>query len=345
MRFLLAILVMMMIAVASAATTTTTTETQLRSMFTTFMTKHNKKYESEEFFKRFDIFKSNVEVINRINSEGRSFTVGINQFADLTNDEYKQLLSYKPIRQDYIRSKNIPKFLRNFNASMNVDLPTEVDWRDATKNPANMVAVNPVKDQGQCGSCWAFSSTASIEVYHAIATKQLVSLSEQQMVSCAGSYGNWGCFGGDMDAAFRYVIGQGKAGQCTEQSYPYSGYGLFCKSSSCQTGATISAYHDIPVNNEAAIQQVIGTLGSVTIAIEADQQSFQFYSGGVFDDASCGTNTDHGVAIVGYGVDNGTPYFTVRNSWGSSWGENGYIRMKMGDNVCGLASSPSYPQV
>jgi len=343
MRFLLAILLLALCVVPAAFANLT--ENDYQSLFTTFMAKHGKKYEHDQFFHRYNIFKTNVDTINRINSEGRSFTVGINEHADLSHNEYKEyLLGYQQHRNDYQRSKNVPEFLLNNNNNNNVELPDEVDWRDASKNPANMVAVNPVKNQGQCGSCWAFSSTASIEGYNAIASKSLVSLSEQQMVDCAGSFGNNGCEGGDMDAAFEFVISQGQSGQCTEDSYPYQGVDGQCQSQ-CQTGATISQYHDIPQMNEDAIKQVLATLGPVTIGIEADQQSFQFYSGGVFDDPSCGTSIDHGVAIVGYGVDNGAAYFTVRNSWGESWGESGYIRMKVGDNVCGLALSASYPSV
>jgi len=338
MRFLLAVLLLALCVVPAALANLT--ESEYQSLFTNYMAKHGKKYEHDQFFHRYNIFKSNVDKINAHNQLGKSYTVGINEFADLTHAEFKAYLTgYNHRNNEYIRSKNQPP------ASMlkNVQLPAEVDWRDASKNPKNVVAVNPIKNQGQCGSCWAFSATGAIEGAHAIATGSLVSLSEQQLVDCAGSYGNSGCEGGLMDQAFEYVIAQGTSGQDTEDSYPYQAVDGQCQATNGQTGATISAYHDIPPNNEPAIQQAIAANGPVSIAIEADQMSFQFYSGGVFDDASCGTNLDHGVLIVGYGVDGGKQYFNVRNSWGTSWGEQGYIRLAMGKNTCGLATVPSFP--
>jgi C1A family cysteine protease len=211
-----------------------------------------------------------------------------------------------------------------------------VDWRQ--KN-----AVTPVKNQQQCGSCWAFSTTGSVEGAHAIKTGNLVSLSEQQLVDCSGAQGNQGCNGGLMDQAFQYIISNN--GITTESSYPYT-----AQQGTCQTNvtsaATISSFVDVTANSETSLMQAIN-VGPVSIAIEADQPCFQFYSGGILSDPSCGTQLDHGVLLVGYGTDSSTntPYWIVKNSWGASWGESGYIRLIRNQNECGVAAEASYPVV
>jgi C1A family cysteine protease len=201
-------------------------------------------------------------------------------------------------------------------------------------------AVSPVKDQGQCGSCWAFSAVGSIEGAHQIAGNPLTQFSEQQLVSCSTSYGNLGCNGGLMDSAFQYVE---KNGLCTETDYPYTAKSdfLHCRASSCATAVKITGYTDVKSLDESALLAA-ATAAPVSVAIEADTQVFQLYSGGVFDNARCGTQLDHGVLVVGYGTDT-KDYWKVKNSWGSSWGESGYIRMVRGKNMCGINTQPSFP--
>jgi len=227
--------------------------------------------------------------------------------------------------REYIRSKN-------YAEKKSGSIPSSLDWRSKG-------AVTPVKNQGQCGSCWAFSTTGSVEGAHEIATGTLISLSEQQLVDCAGAYGNEGCNGGLMDDAFEYIIKNG--GICSEASYPYQGVDGTCQT--CTNVATISSYTDVPSGNEADISTVVQA-GPVSIAIEADQSAFQFYSGGVFS-AACGQNLDHGVLIVGYGTLNSKPYWIVKNSWGATWGMQGYILMIQGKDECGLALAASQPHV
>jgi len=297
-------------------------------LFTAWVNEYGKSYETSEFFNRFNIFKANLDTIREHNAKNDSWTMGMNEFGDMTWAEFQSIYvgGTKPVPREYIRSKNYAK------ESSSRSIPASLDWR--TKN-----AVTPVKNQGQCGSCWAFSTTGSVEGAHAISTGNLVSLSEQQLMDCASSYGNQGCNGGLMDDAFEFIIKNG--GICSEASYPYKGVQGKCQT--CTEVATISSYVDNPQGNEGDLSTLIQT-GPVSIAIEADQSAFQFYSGGVFS-AACGHNLDHGVLIVGYGTLSSKPYWIVKNSWGASWGMQGYILMIQGKDECGLALAASQPRV
>jgi len=240
---------------------------------------------------------------------------------------HSKMTGYKNRDMTYLRARNGP--IKPLKGTP----PSSWDWREHN-------AVTGVKNQGQCGSCWSFSTTGSTEGAHAIATQNLVSLSEQQLMDCSSSFGNNGCNGGLMDDAFQYII---KNGICSEASYPYTAAQGTCRA--CTTVATLSSYTDIATGDEASMLPAVGLSGPVSIAIEVDSMAFQFYSGGVFNDPSCGTNLDHGVLIVGYGTDSGTDYWIVKNSWGASWGESGYIRMIRNQNECGLSNAASYPVV
>jgi len=214
--------------------------------------------------------------------------------------------------------------------------PASVDWVAAG-------AVTAIKNQGQCGSCWAFSTTGSVEGITKIETGVLPDLSEQQLVDCSASYGNNGCNGGLMDYAFQYIEANGL---CGETAYPYQGVTGTCQSSSCTPvvpAGRLYGYKDIPQGNEGDLLPAVAQQ-PVSIAIEADSSAFQFYSTGVFNDPTCGTTLDHGVLIVGYGTEGGKNYWKVKNSWGESWGMSGYILMVRGQDECGLSLSASYPE-
>jgi C1A family cysteine protease len=304
-----------------------TTEAEYAYQFAKFIVSHNKNYSKYEYKYRYDVFKTNYDLIQTHNTQGKSWTMAVNEFADLTWEEFKRThLGYKPRPTGFLTE--------TVDFSDVINVPTSVDWR--TKN-----AVTPVKNQGQCGSCWAFSTTGSVEGAVAIATGKLVSLSEQQLVDCSGAEGNQGCNGGLMDDGFQYIIDNN--GICAESAYPYTAFGGSCQT--CSAVARITKFVDVAKDNENALKAAVAQQ-PVSIAIEADQFGFQFYSGGIFD-GQCGTQLDHGVLAVGYGTDGGKDFWIVKNSWGATWGEQGYIRLSRGDKgsqgQCGIAMEPSYP--
>jgi C1A family cysteine protease len=298
--------------------------------FSAWSLHHGKSYTSkEELVMRKAIYDYNIAKINAHNAKNLSWTMTPNKFADLTSVEFKARFA------GGLRARDRAPAVSGFRG---ISVPTAVDW-------VAQGAVTPVKNQGDCGSCWSFSTTGCVEGAHFIATGQLVSLSEQQLVDCSGAEGNQGCNGGLMDDAFQYIIDNG--GICSEASYPYEGVQGSCNAASCQSVATIVSYTDVTPNSESALVAAIAQQ-PVSVAVEADQSSFQFYSGGVMT-AACGTNLDHGVLAVGYGTDSsaGGDYYKVKNSWGADWGESGYIRLGRGtafgaSGQCGIQMQPSY---
>jgi len=302
-------------------------EEEYQLLFTRFMTQYNKKYTHDTFFYRYTVFKANMDKIYLANKQNHTYTLGMNEMGDMTHAEFKATkLGYKKIDRSYARAKNSAGPHQHIK-----DIPKQVDWR-------TVGAVTPIKNQQQCGSCWAFSTTGSTEGAVFIASKQLISLSEQQLVDCSQAQGNQGCEGGLMDQAFQYIISNN--GINTEKAYPYTAQDGTCQGAASTAAATITGYTDVTSGSEAALIAGVA-VGPVSVAIEADQACFQFYSSGILNDPTCGTNLDHGVLAVGY--DQTAKYWIVKNSWGTSWGMNGYVEIAMGMDECGINTEPSYP--
>jgi len=309
--------------------------------FSNFQEKYRKKYETlEEIEIRFQIFRYNLRNIILHNLNGnKNFTMGINQFTDLTPEEFK---TFYASGYDTFKSFGCTPFVPSTTTS---SLPSSIDW--TTKG-----VVNSIRDQGKCGSCWAFATTANAESVWAIHSSKLLDLSEEYLVDCASGFGyfNMGCNGGNPDSAFKYMINNG---QCTDASYPYTS-GSGSSSSTCQkctsAGVKFSGCYDVTSNDQLALKHAVA-VQPVVIAIEADTRYFQSYSSGILTDAvKCGTNLDHAVEIVGYGSENGIDYWKVRNSWGTSWGESGYVRIQRSSStndagVCGVSVEPSFISV
>jgi len=293
---------------------------------------HMKAYKSvEEEHMRYAIWKDNIDYINEFNGNNKHMVLDINRFGDLTHHEFRaQMNGYKGAAN---------KTGSTYMAPAHLKAPETIDWRSEGY-------VTPIKDQGQCGSCWAFSTTGSLEGQNFRKTGSLVSLSEQNLVDCSGTYGNMGCNGGLMDNAFRYI--KDNNGIDTESSYPYTAQNGYCQFDITNVGATVTGYMDVPSGDESSLKSSVASEGPISVAIDASHRSFQFYSTGVYYEPLCSsTRLDHGVLVVGYGTyTDGQDYWLIKNSWGTSWGSSGYIMIRRNyQNHCGVATQASYPTV
>ena len=306
-------------------------EETLRSRFMQFKQDFNKSYGSpSELEFRFGVFKSTVARINRNNADSsKTHVAAINKFSDLTFSEFKN--SYL---NDFKKSADLSS-----TAELTFTGKPSVDWR-TTKG------VNPVKNQAQCGSCWAFSTTASLEFATFVKDSRVVSLSEQELVDCAGSYGNNGCNGGLMAYAYDYIRGSKIA---LEANYPYRAVDQTCSSVNRakpnREGAPPYSFIS-PANVNGLLSAAENQV--VSVAIEVQNDFMDYHSGVYTSDPYCGYSLNHGVAVVGYNTSASVPYFIVRNSWGASWGDRGYIKMAVasGSGTCGIAnSSDVYPNL
>lgn len=293
--------------------------------FVNWMKKTNQLFIGEEYQIRLGIWLTNQRLVQEHNSGKTTFRVSMNKLSALTSSEYQCLLGYK----GQIKRKSSKK-------SFLVPTDAEVDWR--TKG-----VVNPIQDQGQCGSCWAFSATQSIESIYAIKTGTLIKLSEQNIVDCVVSCA--GCEGGSMDYAFEYLKRFQKGYQEYLSNYPYTAVDGRCAYSQSKSVQVLNDYHDVSQGDEVALAVDVQKHGPIAVGIDASNWGFQLYTRGIYDDPNCNPrNVDHGVGLIGYGSENGVNYWIVRNSWTRSWGEEGYIRMvKDKNDQCGIATVASYP--
>jgi len=332
MKFLTAVVLLACLAMASARLAPLK-DAQYDFLFSSWAKQHGKVYQSHEFLYRFATWKNNLDYIRAHNAKAdTTHTLAMNIYGDMPNEEFvERMTGYHHVNNAYLRRLN--------EKPLKKAVPASVDWVKAG-------AVTPIKDQGQCGSCWSFSATGAIEGDYAVSQKTApISLSEQQLVDCSTAEGNQGCNGGLMDQAFTYVANV--SGLCTEESYPYTAQDGTCQVPGiCTPVVAIKGFTDVPANNLDALQQAVAQQ-PVSVAVDASGMDWQFYSGGVMSDA-CGTALDHGVLAVGYGTDStGADYWYVKNSWGTGWGNKGYVLLARtggtGAGECGIAMAASYP--
>jgi len=299
-----------------------------------FKATHGKSYHRSHEPKALQAFLENthtVETHNEKFAKGEvTFELGHNEFADMPHGEFvEKMMGFRaPPPQ---ASENATVFAYNPNLQM----PTGCDWRRFS---------NKVKNQGQCGSCYSFSANAAIECALHRKTGREVFVSEQNVVDCSSRYGNGGCGGGFMTASFKYVKENG--GIMRESDYQYEGVQKACRYNSARGVERIASYVEIPYGNENALYQALHTVGSIAIAVDASPRSFMLYTKGIYNEPSCNPQKlSHAITACGSGIENGVEYYIVKNSWGTGWGEGGYIRIIKGKNMCGVANMASYPVV
>ncbi|KAK8893283.1 hypothetical protein M9Y10_021700 [Tritrichomonas musculus] len=292
--------------------------------FLNWMRSNNQYFVGDEYNLRLGLYLARSRYIQEFNKrKGNTFKVGFNKFSCYTPVEYQSLLGFR-------MDKNAIK-QGGENKKSSIKAPDSLDWRDKG-------VVNAIKDQGQCGSCWAFSAVSTCESAYAIKTGTLLSYSEQNLVDCVTL--SFGCNGGNPSIAISYITGSQNGQFNSEEDYPYKAVGGTCSYDSSKAIGKVTSYHLVSFQSETDLQSKLVSYGPVSVAIDASQTSFNAYAGGIYQDSSCSSYfLDHAVCCVGYGSEDGTDYWIVRNSWGTAWGEQGYFRLLRGQNMCGIASS------
>eukprot|EP00271_Cylindrocystis_brebissonii_P014717 TRINITY_DN36195_c0_g1_i1.p1 TRINITY_DN36195_c0_g1~~TRINITY_DN36195_c0_g1_i1.p1 ORF type:complete len:357 (-),score=83.92 TRINITY_DN36195_c0_g1_i1:1083-2153(-) len=299
--------------------------------FSNYVSSFGKQYSTRlELFERFENYKASKKTVEESNSLSKSYTLEVNEFADWSWEEFKGKMLGASQNCSATKGNHVPS---------NRALPLKKDWREDG-------IVSAVKSQGSCGSCWTFSTTGALEAAHAQATGKMVLLSEQQLVDCAGGFNNFGCMGGLPSQAYEYIHYNG--GIDTEDAYPYAGVDQKCQFKPKGVGATVKDVVNITEGDEEQLKDAVAFVRPVSIAYEV-ASDFRLYAGGVYSSDLCRSGSDtvnHAVVAVGYNMEGpGLPYYIVKNSWGTTWGEEGYFNIEMGKNMCGLATCSSYPVV
>nr|CAR31335.1 pro-asclepain f [Gomphocarpus fruticosus subsp. fruticosus] len=336
--FVLILSFLLFVSAITCISTNWRSDDEVIALYEEWLVKHQKLYSSlGEKIKRFEIFKDNLRYIDQQNHYNKvnhmNFTLGLNQFADLTLDEFSSIYLGTSVDYEQIISSNpnhddVEEDILKEDV---VELPDSVDWREKG-------VVFPIRNQGKCGSCWTFSAVASIETLNGIKKGHMIALSEQELLDCETI--SQGCKGGHYNNAFAYVA---KNGITSEEKYPY----IFRQGQCYQKEKVvkISGYKRVPRNNGGQLQSAVAQQ-VVSVAVKCESKDFQFYDRGIFSGA-CGPILDHAVNIVGYGSKGGANYWIMRNSWGTNWGENGYMRIQKNskhyEGHCGIAMQPSYP--
>jgi len=325
--------------VAGVASIVTPDHNDCVELFISHTTKHNLTFPIEGYPTRMKIFCENFDFIETHNAQDKSYKLALNAFAHLTHSEFLNMYTISSYAHPKPRMFGLANPRTNLRSGSSV--PASIDW--VVKG-----AVTPVKDQGQCGSCWSFSTTGSMEGAYFVKYGSLVSFSEQELVDCSSPL-NHGCNGGLPDRAFRWIENNG--GLCTEDAYPYvSGTTLTagtCSKNACTSvkGSQVSGWTDLGETDQDMMAAL--AVQPVSVAIEADQRAFQFYSSGVFPASECGNNLDHAVLAVGYDSNS----YKIKNSWGTSWGDQGYIYLEKSSQAeknggtCGMLMEASTVQL
>ncbi|CAF3862364.1 unnamed protein product [Adineta steineri] len=325
--------ILILVLIAFTLSSTCARDIILNRQWNLWKNQFNKSYTNVEERLRRMIWEKNLKLVEEHNLRAdlglHSYRLGMNQFADLANEEFVKLL-YE------FQNKDDQKDTQPFIGNLNIKLPDTVDWRDKG-------AVVPVKNQGQCGSSWAFSAVGAIEGAYEIKTGKLVSFSEQQLVDCSTKQGNAGCNGGYMTQSFQYIKEAG--GIQSEDTYPYTAHDDTCTFNSSNVIVKVCGFVELQSGNETALQQAVALIGPIATAVDASHTSFQIYQSGVYDEPQCQPKfPDHGIFIVGYGNESGKDYWLLKNSWDTQWGEKGYIKVvRNKNNQCGVATMASYP--
>ncbi|MBN3317164.1 CATL1 protein, partial [Atractosteus spatula] len=318
---------------------------ELNSAWNAWKSLHGRQYREDEEGYRRKVWEDNLRFIEQHNLEhsqgNHSYTLGMNHFGDLTQQEFNELMTgFSP--DESLEDTPVSNWTISHRRR-----PREVDWR-------NKGYVTKVKNQGACGSCWAFSAVGALEGQHFRKTGKLVSLSEQNLVDCTKNkkYINYGCRGGLMDRAFKYI--KDNKGIASDKSYPYTAKDNGgCRYKPGQKAASCRGFRWVPHRNERALRDAVAFIGPISVALDAGRRTFQFYRSGIYYDIKCSKTINHAVLAVGYGVSFfksahrcPTKFWILKNSWGRQWGDKGYIRLARNyGNHCGIASYAVYPIV